>query len=883
MGVRKLELLSPAKNLEVGTAAIMAGADAVYIGGPSFGARAAAGNSIEDIAKLCAFAHRFGAHVYMTVNTLLYDHELEGVESLIAQARSAGVDALIIQDPAVLTMSSVQDLELHASTQMNIDTLDKVEFCRQLGFGQIVVPREFSLEEIANFTSHYPDLRFEVFVSGAMCVSVSGICYISELMTDRSANRGECAQICRLPMDFYHHDKKDPQSEDQLLASGHLLSMKDNMRLHELEDLVAAGASSFKIEGRLKDRDYVVNQVAAFRERLDKIIANSNGKYERSSYGYMSHDFVPDVTKTFNRGFTSSFLQGDNANMINTRSPKSTGELMGTIVAINAHLKAEKPSRYPNKGSENYHSNSKESIGSKVNKNGYTVDLKVNKDCSLSNGDSFTFFDEMGQLTGFRANKVSTLSSPAHISSSNNNNRKSAPKGSRYTTVEAQGKSQAKITSKSNSPSQSSDKSSNKADNSSTVVLKAGQIVRLHLLAQAPGLAVGAQLHRNVDTIFIKSINMPKALVRKIALKAQVSLVNNVFNITFSDELERAGGISISLSEVLQELKANNADFDTSALSPLKEEVMASKLTKLGDDNLSLKSEDISFDLQDEALIPLSSFNNLRRQALQEYLNIATMPRCQCVANNKLYLDGSTDQYVFKGLSNSPYASLLSVASNEAQSASSVVSAENSNSSQANEQVTNLMSLLGGIDERLIFNERSKAFYLQGMGGKLEPPKPLISKAVMTCRNCLIKNHALCHEDGGSTTGFYLKIGKHTFDVVTNCRRCLMYLVPREDQVQPETKAPFLLVISKLWCSLPYTKRLLLFALRHTYYVIRHALFHRALELVLFTQLTLLYVLELVLWDMLILGEFSGDGAIETLLMGLYSCLFDVVLIGALL
>lgn len=820
MGVRKLELLSPAKNLEVGTAAIMAGADAVYIGGPSFGARAAAGNSIEDIAKLCAFAHRFGAHVYMTVNTLLYDHELEGVESLIAQARNAGVDALIIQDPAVLTMSSVQDLELHASTQMNIDTLDKVEFCRQLGFGQIVVPREFSLEEIANFTSHYPDLRFEVFVSGAMCVSISGICYISELMTDRSANRGECAQICRLPMDFYHHDKKDPQSEDQLLASGHLLSMKDNMRLHELEDLVAAGASSFKIEGRLKDRDYVVNQVAAFRERLDKIIANSNGKYERSSYGYMSHDFVPDVTKTFNRGFTSSFLQGDNANMINTRSPKSTGELMGTIVAINAHLKADKPSRYQNKGSGNYHSNSKESMGSKVNKNGYTVDLKVNKDCSLSNGDSFTFFDEMGQLTGFRANKVSTLSSPAN---SYSNNKKSAPKGTRYTTVEAQGKANAKGMAKVNGQAQNSDKSSNKSDNSSTVVLKAGQIVRLHLLAQAPGLAVGAQLHRNVDTIFIKSINMPKALVRKISLKAQVSLVNNVFDITFSDELGRAGGISISLSEVLQELKANNAHFDTSALSPLKEEVMSSKLTKLGDDNLSLKSEYISFDLQDEALIPLSSFNNLRRQALQEYINIATMPRCQCEANNKLYLDGSTDQYVFKGLSNTPYASLLSVASNDAQSASSVVSAENNNS-QANEQVTNLMSLLGGIDERLIFNERSKAFYLQGMGGKLEPPKPLISKAVMTCRNCLIKNHALCHEDGGSTTGFYLKIGKHTFDVVTNCRRCLMYLVPREDQIQSETKAPFSLAISKLWCSLPYTKRLLLCvcALRHTSYVLCH-------------------------------------------------------------
>ena len=249
MGVRKLELLSPAKNLEVGKAALMAGADAVYIGGPSFGARAAAGNSMEDIAALCAFAHRFGAHVYMTVNTLLYDHELAGVESLIAQARLAGVDALIIQDPAILTMESVQDLELHASTQMNIDTVEKVEFCRKLGFGQIVVPREFSLEEIKNFTSHYPDTRFEVFVSGAMCVSVSGVCFISELMTDRSANRGSCAQICRLPMDLYHHDRKaakeNPELKDELLASGHLLSMKDNLRLHELEDLVEAGASSF--------------------------------------------------------------------------------------------------------------------------------------------------------------------------------------------------------------------------------------------------------------------------------------------------------------------------------------------------------------------------------------------------------------------------------------------------------------------------------------------------------------------------------------------------------------------------------------------------------------------------------------------------------------
>lgn len=750
MSVRKLELLSPAKNLEVGTAAIMAGADAVYIGGPSFGARAAAGNSIEDITKLCAFAHRFGAHVYMTVNTLLYDDELPGVESLIAQARMAGVDGIIIQDPAVLTMPCVQDLELHASTQMNIDTLEKVEFCRQLGFGQIVVPREFSLEEIRNFTSHYPDIRFEVFVSGAMCVSVSGICYISELMTDRSANRGECAQICRLPMDFYHHDKKDPSSPDKLLASGHLLSMKDNMRLHELEDLVEAGASSFKIEGRLKDRDYVVNQVAAFRERLDKIIASSNGKYARSSYGYISHAFVPDVSKTFNRGFTSSLLQGSNADMINVRSPKSTGELLGSVVSINqgnlykgkasfngrgqSMANAGKPS-YGHKanGRSNDMSFSKNKPQDKSSFNGrsnergsyqeqagsYSIDLKVNKDCTLSNGDSFTYFNHEGVLEGFRVNKV-TLGS-------------------------------------------------NDSSNSS-LEAKSGQVVRLHLLAPLTGLAKGANLHRNVDTLFIKNINMPKALIRRIALKAKVSLQGEHCEITFSDELGRNGGIGISMPKVYEEIINNNPEFDLSSLTPLKEEVMALKLTKLGDDNLNLKSEDISFEL-DNLLMPLSSFNNLRRLALQAYLNVVSMPRCQCKQANMLYLDGSTDQYVFKGLASTPYERLLT---NQGQGQGQAQGNDNS-------AVEHLIGLLGGIDERLIFNERSKAFYLQGMGGKLEPPKPLISKAVMTCRNCLIKNHAVCHDDGGTTQGFYLKIGKHTFDIVTNCRRCLMYLVPRED------------------------------------------------------------------------------------------------------
>ena len=281
---RRLELLAPAKNLAVGQAALLAGADAIYIGGPSFGARAAAGNSIEDITALCSMAHLLGARVYLTVNTLLYDTELSAVEALLAQARVAGVDALIVQDLALLSMSTLQDMEIHASTQMNIDTLEKVEFCRQLHFSQVVLPREFSLEQIRSFCQAFPDTRFEVFVSGAMCVSVSGICYISEMMTGRSANRGACAQICRLPMTLYKKQgtELDPKVDTEI-ASGHLLSMKDNLRLNQLEDLVAAGASSFKIEGRLKDHDYVVNQVAAFRERLDKIIAQNPELYRRAS------------------------------------------------------------------------------------------------------------------------------------------------------------------------------------------------------------------------------------------------------------------------------------------------------------------------------------------------------------------------------------------------------------------------------------------------------------------------------------------------------------------------------------------------------------------------------------------------------------------------
>lgn len=767
---RRLELLAPAKNIDVGQAAILAGADAVYIGGPSFGARAAAGNTMEEIASLCAFAHRFGARVYLTVNTLLYDEELDAVERMLAQAQDAGVDALIVQDPALLSMPSLQNMEIHASTQMNIDTLEKVDFCRSLHYSQIVLPREFSLEQIREFCQQRPDTRFEVFVSGAMCVSVSGICYISELMTGRSANRGACAQICRLPMTMYQRHRDS--TELQEIAHGHLLSMKDNLRLAQLEDLVAAGASSFKIEGRLKDHDYVVNQVSAFRERLDRIIAQHPELYVRASLGSCVHGFTPDLYKTFNRGFTHAYLQDDNTALVDPRTPKNLGEELGVVRNISAEGgslgKGEKKAKAfaRGRGQGKASAASFSGAGAGGAGAGIRIELQLAVGCTLSNGDSFTFFDEQGELTGFRVNRISV---------------KEVAKGARPQRARAQEVRGAQSPARAKG---ANDSSAGVSD--SSVKVAKGSTVYLHVPKSVAGLHAGVTLYRNVDTLFIKSINMPQALTRQVPLQACITIAPERMTITFKDDYGRSGQASLDLpvmfepkSDTPTGQSSEQQDAQSSPAVPssaLKPEVMVAKLQKLGSPFVSLPAENVELkgDLQ-AALLPLSSFNQLRRQAFADYEQTVAYTRKQALTSGVSYLDTAM-----------PYANELLYTPLSASEWQQVKFPERS------------------IDPRLICNQRSREFYLRFLGRgvqsttttnandntaetvtlasadeqTLPPPPALISKAVMTCRNCLIKNHATCHKDGGRTSGYFVRIGKYDFDIVTDCRKCLMYLVP---------------------------------------------------------------------------------------------------------
>ena len=284
----KLELLAPAKNLECGIAAIDHGADAVYIGAPRFGARAAAGNSVDDIRTLCQYAHQFAARVYVTVNTIIYDDELEATRQLIQQLYDAGVDAILVQDMGILGMS-LPPIGLHASTQTDNRTVEKVRWLCSLGFRRVVLARELSVYEIAEIHRQVPDVELEVFVHGALCVSYSGLCYVSQHCFRRSANRGECAQFCRMKFDLLDADGHELEHQR------HLLSLKDMNQLRNLEELIAAGACSFKIEGRLKDVTYVKNVVAAYSQRLDAIIAKHPDAYCRAS----NEDIQPGLYDLF--------------------------------------------------------------------------------------------------------------------------------------------------------------------------------------------------------------------------------------------------------------------------------------------------------------------------------------------------------------------------------------------------------------------------------------------------------------------------------------------------------------------------------------------------------------------------------------------------------
>ena len=358
---RRIELLAPAKDLTCGIEAINHGADAVYIGAPKFGARAAAGNSLEDIRALCDYAHLYNARIYVALNTILREDELPEAEQLIWQLYQAGTDALIVQDMGI-TRLNLPPIPLHASTQTDNRTPEKVKFLESAGFTQVVLARELSLNEI-RCISEQTTVPLEVFVHGALCVSYSGQCYLSAALSGRSANRGECAQYCRLPYSMVD------ANGTEIVHNKHLLSLKDMNRSDQLEALLDAGVSSLKIEGRLKDVTYVKNITAYYRKKLDAILAH-RPEYCRASAGTSTYTFEPVAEKSFNRGFTPFFLHERSKDITAFDTPKSLGEPVGTVKEL--------------KGTS------------------FTVaGLK-----QLNNGDGLVFFNNRGELEGFRVNRV---------------------------------------------------------------------------------------------------------------------------------------------------------------------------------------------------------------------------------------------------------------------------------------------------------------------------------------------------------------------------------------------------------------------------------------------------------------------------------------------
>ena len=358
---RPIELLSPAKDLNCGIEAINHGADAVYIGAPKFGARSAAGNSLDDIRELCEYAHLYGARIYVTLNTILKEDELEEAERMIWDLWRVGTDALIIQDMGI-TRLNLPPIPLHASTQTDNRTPEKVRFLEAAGFTQVVLARELSLNEIRRI-SEATTVPLEVIVHGALCVSYSGQCYLSAALSGRSANRGECAQYCRLPYTMVD------ATGTEIVTHKHLLSLKDMNRSDQLEALLDAGVSSLKIEGRLKDAGYVKNITAYYRKKLDAVLSR-RPEYRRASAGRSTYTFEPVAEKSFNRGLTPFLLEGRTADITAFNTPKSLGEPVRTV---------------------------KEIKGNSITVAG----LK-----QLNNGDGLVFFNRKGELEGFRVNRV---------------------------------------------------------------------------------------------------------------------------------------------------------------------------------------------------------------------------------------------------------------------------------------------------------------------------------------------------------------------------------------------------------------------------------------------------------------------------------------------
>ncbi len=362
---RKIELLAPARNAEIAIEALRHGADAVYIGASSHGARSAAANEVADIARVTEYAHRFRARVYVTLNTLVYPDEIPAVERLVKELYRIGADALIVQDMGLLRMD-LPPIALHASTQCDIRTAEKARFLAAAGFSQLVLPREMTLGEMQAIHNAVPDTALEAFVHGALCVSYSGDCQAGFVSQGRSANRGECPQICRHKFDLI-----DSQGR-KLIEGRHLLSLRDLNRSNLIPEMLEAGISSFKIEGRLKDAAYVKNTVAAYRAVIDRAIAANPDKYVRSSIGESEITFRPDLEESFNRGYTSYFTtdKRPKAKMASMLSPKWTGTPVGKVIACNAR------------------------------------EIRATLTTEIANGDGLGYFTPEGVFQGFRVNRA---------------------------------------------------------------------------------------------------------------------------------------------------------------------------------------------------------------------------------------------------------------------------------------------------------------------------------------------------------------------------------------------------------------------------------------------------------------------------------------------
>lgn len=625
-----LELLAPARDKDTAIAAINAGADAVFIGGPAFGARAAAGNSAADLKEVCDYAHRFNAKVHVTLNTLLYDKELEAAQQLIYTVKECGADALIVQDPVIFTMDIPAGLELHASTQCDISTPERLQFYADMGVSQAVLARELSLQEIKEMHERCPKVRLEAFVAGALCVGQSGICHISEFMQGRSANRGSCAQICRLPMQLFN-------KKHELVADSYLLSLKDNFALRDLPDLIAAGVTSFKIEGRLKDIAYVRNLTATFSQQLDKIVARTPG-LKRSSGGEVTYNFVPNAHKTFSRGFTDAYLHGDNTDLCSGLTPKSAGTPAGTI--------------------------------SKVRRDGSFLQIQVqlHPGTVLHNGDAFTYFNARKELTGFRADKAQML--PGH--------------------------KQAVLT------------------------------VRFTPVLQRE-LVSGLPLSRNYDIRFMQQLTAPDATQRVLPLDCEVTFADGTATVCYKDGFGRSGSASMQVAVPAgKENAAQEGEGAGAQLKPLSAEFMQSKAQKTGSKTCRVNAVEVNG--CHAAMLTASAFNALRREAFTQYESAA------------LKRSGTPVQYRLPD----PLPRFDRQA----------------------------------VDKRLILNARTAEFYRKcGVNTDLQPTGPY-GKALMVCKNCLIKNHALCTKEGGSAAGFYLRIGNKNFPLLCDCKACKMLILP---------------------------------------------------------------------------------------------------------